>query len=478
MLAPLEHEHIVRLYDYGEDGETPFLVMEFVDGASLGDVARGREFTWDQVSGDRLPIARRSPTRTRADRASRPHARQHADRERDGARRRLGLRARPDRPILHERDDAGDAARHAGVLVAEQARGRDSDTRDGHVRARLPALLAALGTDTLRGRRPSRGRAAARARGGSARLHRARSASRATPRCSSTLCSRPIRRTDRPRSRCSSGSAPRRRDRRGRRRHASSPPSDDSRLPRAARDGGARAADAHARGSDVAAAGWLSSRPGSWPPAASPSWGDDRERRPRRRGSTGHGDDRVAGSRRARRGRPRRPGGRAADRRGPGLLRVRRRGPRDRADTAAGRTRRADGPRPRRPCQPGHGRRVVPDVEGATRKEAVAALGGTGFAASSARRSPGRCPKGGSSRATSPPATRPDGPDRSGSSSRAGPARPGARCARGGGRRRGRTAGRQLRDGRRRGRLRDRRSRAPCCDSRPSPAPARCSARP
>ena len=57
VLAPLEHEHIVRLYDYGEDGETPFLVMEYVDGASLGDVARGRDWTWDQVSELARPIA-------------------------------------------------------------------------------------------------------------------------------------------------------------------------------------------------------------------------------------------------------------------------------------------------------------------------------------------------------------------------------------------------------------------------------------
>ena len=57
VLAPLEHEHIVRLYDYGEDGETPFLVMEYVDGASLGDVARGREWTWDEVSELARPIA-------------------------------------------------------------------------------------------------------------------------------------------------------------------------------------------------------------------------------------------------------------------------------------------------------------------------------------------------------------------------------------------------------------------------------------
>ncbi len=50
VLAPLAHEHIVRLYDYGEDGETPYLVMEYVDGASLGDIARGRQWDWSEVS--------------------------------------------------------------------------------------------------------------------------------------------------------------------------------------------------------------------------------------------------------------------------------------------------------------------------------------------------------------------------------------------------------------------------------------------
>ncbi len=57
VLAPLEHENIVRLYDYGEDGETPFLVMELVEGASLGEVARGRTFTWDQAAELARPIA-------------------------------------------------------------------------------------------------------------------------------------------------------------------------------------------------------------------------------------------------------------------------------------------------------------------------------------------------------------------------------------------------------------------------------------
>ncbi len=57
VLAPLEHEHIVRLYDYGEDGESPFLVMELIDGANLAEVARGRSFSWGQAVEIALPVA-------------------------------------------------------------------------------------------------------------------------------------------------------------------------------------------------------------------------------------------------------------------------------------------------------------------------------------------------------------------------------------------------------------------------------------
>ncbi len=57
VLAPLEHEHIVRLYDYGEDGETPFLVMELIVGASLAEVVRGRVLAWDRVGELAGPIA-------------------------------------------------------------------------------------------------------------------------------------------------------------------------------------------------------------------------------------------------------------------------------------------------------------------------------------------------------------------------------------------------------------------------------------
>ena len=131
VLAPLEHEHIVRLYDYGEDGETPFLVMELVEGANLGDVARDRAFTWEQAAEIALPIASA---------LAYAHARGIVHRDltpgnvliesATGTGRRLGLRPGAARPLLDERDDPGDAARDAGVLVARAgARARQRDAR-------------------------------------------------------------------------------------------------------------------------------------------------------------------------------------------------------------------------------------------------------------------------------------------------------------------------------------------------------------
>ena len=57
LLAPLENEHIVRLYDYGDNGETPFLVIELIEGASLAEVARGRTLSWDQAVEVAVPVA-------------------------------------------------------------------------------------------------------------------------------------------------------------------------------------------------------------------------------------------------------------------------------------------------------------------------------------------------------------------------------------------------------------------------------------
>ena len=46
----LSHPNIVTVYDYGEDGETPFLVLELIDGASLGEAVRSRVLGWEEAA--------------------------------------------------------------------------------------------------------------------------------------------------------------------------------------------------------------------------------------------------------------------------------------------------------------------------------------------------------------------------------------------------------------------------------------------
>ena len=210
VLAPLVHENIVRLYDYGEDGEMPFLVMELVEGANLGDVARDRWLGWEEDARDRACRSRpRSPTRTPVGSSTGTSRPGNVLIESASGRvvvSDFGLARHG--AVGDERDDPGHAARDTRVLVARAGPGRDSETRDRHVRARLPALLAALGADAVRGRRPAGGRASPRARDGAAL---SRSCANALPkaRCSSMRCSRRILATGRRRSRCSSGSVPR-----------------------------------------------------------------------------------------------------------------------------------------------------------------------------------------------------------------------------------------------------------------------------
>src|SRR5436190_7540155 len=40
--AALKHQHIVTIYDVGEDGERPFIAMEYVDGETVAELIRRR----------------------------------------------------------------------------------------------------------------------------------------------------------------------------------------------------------------------------------------------------------------------------------------------------------------------------------------------------------------------------------------------------------------------------------------------------
>ena len=468
VLAPLEHEHIVRLYDYGEDGETPFLVMELRrggeprrSGARAGS-SRGRRRS-ELARPDRLGARVRARPR---DRPPRSHARQRPDRERDRARRRLGLRAGADRPLLDERDDAGDAARHARVLVARAGTRRRQRDGDGHVRARLPALLAALA-----GGRPSRGTIGSPS--ASAVPTRRR---RPSPPCApgapadavalvdALLSSDPAERpTALERARAARRRDARDRRGRGRRRRgrrARRPPS----LPRRCPTAGTRAPSAPCGAEAPArAAGWPLVAAGIAAAGALAFVGatianaDRVVEVPRVTGMTV-----PQARRRARRGRPRRSRRRAAH--GRKSRATRSRSPRAMSIAqapATGSPRRTRRPRPRRARQPRHGDALpCRTCEGRRARRRPRPCAMPGSQSRSAPRSPGRFPRAASSRATPVRARIVRRPGPIGIVVSSGPPRAAVPDVRGvERRRRDGEARRQLRDRRRRGRVRDGRGR-------------------
>ena len=55
-LAQLSHSNIVRIYDFGEHENLPYLVMEYIAGGSLKQVT-GRVFPWEDAVFLLIPIA-------------------------------------------------------------------------------------------------------------------------------------------------------------------------------------------------------------------------------------------------------------------------------------------------------------------------------------------------------------------------------------------------------------------------------------
>jgi serine/threonine-protein kinase len=50
VIAGLEHPYIVPVYDYGEEGEQPYIVMRFMPGGTLADRIAGHPMPLDQIS--------------------------------------------------------------------------------------------------------------------------------------------------------------------------------------------------------------------------------------------------------------------------------------------------------------------------------------------------------------------------------------------------------------------------------------------
>jgi serine/threonine protein kinase len=57
-IAALRHPNIVTVYDYGEQEETAYIVMEFIPGGALSDVMQGTPMSWPEAAILIIPIAR------------------------------------------------------------------------------------------------------------------------------------------------------------------------------------------------------------------------------------------------------------------------------------------------------------------------------------------------------------------------------------------------------------------------------------
>ena len=161
--ASLNHPNVVSVYDWGEDANGPFLVMELVDGQSLRDVLHTRRtLPPREVADHRRAGRRRTRTRTRA--------------------RRGAPRREAEQPARHPvRRHQGHRLRHLEVVEP---------------RRRSPIPASVVGTPGL-----PRARAGGWARG--RRPHR-RLLARRRPR---RAAHRHARRSDRPRARPSSNAS-------------------------------------------------------------------------------------------------------------------------------------------------------------------------------------------------------------------------------------------------------------------------------
>lgn len=56
-IAALRHRNILIIYEYGEQANMPYIVMEYIDGGTLEDRLAGKSLDWQQVIELSIPIA-------------------------------------------------------------------------------------------------------------------------------------------------------------------------------------------------------------------------------------------------------------------------------------------------------------------------------------------------------------------------------------------------------------------------------------
>ena len=156
--ARLNQPNIVAVYDTGADEGTQFIVMEFIEGRTLGEfMETGRKPTPVQAA----EIAQKICAALAAAHAARRHPPRHQARQRHGDARRHregdGLRHRARAGTRDRTADLG-RARHRVLPVARAGAGRARGRAHRHLLAGRRALRDAHRPAAVHGRHPGGGR--------------------------------------------------------------------------------------------------------------------------------------------------------------------------------------------------------------------------------------------------------------------------------------------------------------------------------
>jgi tRNA A-37 threonylcarbamoyl transferase component Bud32 len=136
LLAQLNHPHIVRVWDYEDEGDHPYLVLEYVQGLSLAElIQQSGRLRWDRAREVITQVARGLAAASKLGIVHRDVKPANILLTRDGSARLadLGLAVVSSNPALAQAADADSAdagmAGTAAYMSPEQARGQGVDHR-------------------------------------------------------------------------------------------------------------------------------------------------------------------------------------------------------------------------------------------------------------------------------------------------------------------------------------------------------------